>query len=82
MRILAVGDIVGESGVRKLKEALPKIKKEEKIDFVITNGENSAGGMGITEKNFKEILEAGTNVVTMGNHTWGKKDIFKFIEKC
>jgi len=80
MRILAVGDLVGESGVRKLKEILPKIKKEENIDFVITNGENSAGGMGITEKNFKDILEAGTNVITMGNHTWGKKDIFKIID--
>lgn len=80
MRILAVGDIVGESGVKKLKEILPKLKREENIDFVITNGENSAGGMGITEKNFKDILEAGTNVVTMGNHTWGKKDIFKFID--
>ena len=80
MRILAVGDIVGESGVRKLKELLPKIKRDENIDFVITNGENSAGGMGITEKNFKDILEAGTNVITMGNHTWGKKDIFKFID--
>ena len=80
MRILAVGDIVGESGVRKLKEELPRIKKEEQIDFVITNGENSAGGMGITEKNFKDIIEAGTNVITMGNHTWGKKDIFKFID--
>ena len=80
MRILAVGYIVGESGVRKLKEELPRIKKEENIDFVITNGENSAGGMGITEKNFRDILEAGTNVVTMGNHTWGKKDIFKFID--
>ena len=54
---------------------------EEGIDFVITNGENSAGGMGITEKNFKDIIEAGTNVVTMGNHTWGKKDIFKFINE-
>ena len=81
MRILAVGDIIGESGVRKLKEILPKIKKEEKIDFVITNGENSAGGMGITERNFKDILEAGTNVITMGNHTWGKKDIFKLIDE-
>ena len=80
MKILAVGDIVGESGVRKLKEELPKIKKEKNIDFVITNGENSAGGMGLTEKNFKDIMEAGTNVVTMGNHTWGKKDIFKFID--
>jgi len=80
MKILAVGDIIGESGVRKLKEILPKIKKEEKIDFVITNGENSAGGMGITERNFNDLLDAGTNVVTMGNHTWGKKDIFKFID--
>ena len=80
MKILAIGDIVGEAGVRKLKEELPRIKKEENIDFVITNGENAAGGMGLTEKNFKDILEAGTNVVTMGNHTWGKKDIFKFID--
>lgn len=80
MKILAVGDIVGESGVRKLKEELPRIKKEKNIDFVITNGENSAGGMGLTERNFKDIMEAGTNVVTMGNHTWGKKDIFKFID--
>ena len=80
MKVLAVGDIVGEAGVRKLKEELPKIKREENIDFVITNGENSAGGMGITERNFRDILEAGTNVITMGNHTWGKKDIFKFID--
>ena len=80
MKILAVGDIVGESGVQKLKMMLPKIKQEEKIDFVITNGENSAGGMGITERNFKDLLGAGTDVVTMGNHTWGKKDIFKFID--
>ena len=80
MRILAVGDIVGESGVRKLKSILPTLKKEENIDFVITNGENSAGGMGLTEKNFKDIREAGADVITMGNHTWGKKDIFKFID--
>ena len=80
MKILAVGDIVGESGVQKLKTVLPKIKNEEQIDFVITNGENSAGGMGITEKNYKDILFAGTDVITMGNHTWAKKDIFKFID--
>ena len=79
MKVLAVGDIVGESGVKKLKEELQILKKEENIDFVITNGENSAGGMGITEKNLKDILDAGTDVITMGNHTWGKKEIFKFI---
>ena len=82
MKILAVGDIVGESGVRKLKEQLPTIKKNENIDFVITNGENSAGGIGITEKNFKDIIDAGTDVVTLGNHTWGKKDVFKIIDNA
>ncbi len=80
MKVLAIGDIVGEAGVKKLKEELPKIKKQEEIDFVITNGENAAGGMGLTERYFKDIVDAGTNVVTMGNHTWGKKDIFKFID--
>ena len=53
LKILAIGDLVGESGVRKLKELLPKIREEEKIDFVIVNAENSADGMGITNKIFK-----------------------------
>ena len=57
------------------------IRKDKNIDFVIVNGENSAEGMGMTEKNFKDILAQNINVITMGNHTWGKKDIFKFIEK-
>ena len=81
MKILAVGDVVGEGGVQKLKTILPKLKEQEQIDFVITNGENSAGGMGITEKNYKDIISAGTDVVTMGNHTWSKKDIFKIIDE-
>lgn len=80
MRILAVGDIVGENGLKKAKEILPNLKKDKSIDFIIMNGENSAGGMGITEKLYKEMLSMGVNVVTMGNHTWGKKDIFNFID--
>ena len=80
MNILAVGDIVGTIGVQELQQKLPKIKKEWKIDFCIVNGENAAEGMGITENNFKDIINAGADCVTMGNHTWGKKEIFKFID--
>lgn len=80
MKILAVGDIVGTAGVNELKIKLKGIKEKENIDFIIVNGENSAEGMGITEKNFNDIISQGVDVVTMGNHTWGKKDIFKFID--
>lgn len=80
MRIFVVGDIVGNTGVNKVKQVLPQYIKKENIDFVIANGENSADGMGITSKIFKDLIFSGVNVVTMGNHTWGKKDIFNIIE--
>ena len=80
MNILAVGDIVGKNGLEKLKLELPSIIKENNIDFVIVNGENAADGMGLTEKMFNEILDLNVNIVTMGNHTWAKKDIFNFID--
>lgn len=80
MKILTVGDIVGENGLNKLKEILPNLKQRERIDFVIVNGENVAGGMGITSKDFKQILFSGADVVTLGNHTWSKKDVFNIID--
>ena len=80
MKILAVGDIVGSAGIKELKKTLGILRKKENIDFTIVNGENSAEGMGITQKNFDDLLEANVDVITMGNHTWGKKDIFKFID--
>lgn len=80
MKILAVGDLVGTAGVKKLQEKLKTIKEQENVNFTIVNGENAAEGMGITEKNFKDILAQGVDVITMGNHTWGKKDIFRFID--
>lgn len=80
MKILVIGDIVGNSGVKKVKEVIPEYKKQNHIDFVIANGENSADGMGITSKIFEDLKSSGVNIVTMGNHTWGKKDIFSFIE--
>lgn len=80
MKVLAVGDLIGNAGINELKRQLKRIKEKEKIDFIIVNGENSAEGMGITEKNFNDILSQNVDVITMGNHTWGKKDIFKFID--
>ena len=80
MRLLAVGDIVGNVGIKKAKEIIPNLIEKEKIDFVIINGENAADGMGITEKNLKDLIDLKADVITMGNHTWAKKDIFNFID--
>ena len=80
MKILAVGDLIGNAGIKELRKQLDKIRKEENIDFIIVNGENAAEGMGITQKNLDDILSQKVDVITMGNHTWGKKDIFKFID--
>ena len=80
MKILAVGDIIGNAGVKELKKQLSKIKKEKNIDFIIVNGENSAEGMGITEKNFNDILKEVQDVVTMGNLPWPKKEISNLIK--
>ena len=79
MNILAVGDLVGENGLDKLEQVLPKIKEKYQIDFIISNSENVAGGMGINFKTFDRLLKLQIDVITMGNHTWAKKDIFKFI---
>ena len=80
MKILAVGDLVGETGVEKLKVTLPILQEAEHIDFTIINGENSAGGMGMTSKIYNELNRLNIDVITMGNHTWGKRDIFTFID--
>jgi len=81
MNILTIGDIVGNIGINKLKTELKDIKNKYNIDFVIVNGENSAEGMGITVKNFKDIIATGVDCITMGNHTWGKKEIFQIIDE-
>ena len=79
MKILTIGDIVGEVGINYLKDNLKTFVNENNIDFIIANGENAADGMGITEKNFKDLMDLNIDVITMGNHTWAKKDIFKII---
>ena len=80
MKILAVGDVIGTVGKNMLKEYLAKIKEENQIDFTIVNGENSADGLGITKIDLDEIYKYGADAVTLGNHTWAKRDIFKFID--
>src|SRR5699024_5525021 len=74
-----VGDLVGENGLEMLKKNLKNLQEAENIDFTIVNSENVAGGMGITSKIFQELNKLNIDVLTMGNHTWGKRDIFSFI---
>jgi len=80
MNILILGDIVGPSGREALIKKLPNLIKEKKLDFVIVNGENAADpGVGITKKNTEEFFEAGTDVITTGNHVWDQKETMEFI---
>jgi metallophosphoesterase (TIGR00282 family) len=79
MRILFIGDIVGEPGRQAMRELLPKIVKREKIDFVVANGENTAGGSGITPMIVDELLGYGVDVITSGDHIWKRKEILDRI---
>ena len=81
MRILFLGDVVGNSGCSKLVEDLPSQKKQRKIDFVIVNGENAdESGVGLTQKICQKFFSSGVDVITSGNHIWDQKDIMQFIE--
>lgn len=80
MKLLFIGDVVGSSGRTALKQYLPRLKQKYNPVVTIVNGENAAGGRGITEKIYKELLHAGADVITLGNHTWDHKEIFDFID--
>lgn len=80
MRIFAVGDVVGNPGRTVLKENLKSVQEKYKIDFTIVNGENASGGVGIDPRCATEIFDAGANVITLGNHTWRKKDVVKILD--
>jgi len=81
MRILFIGDVVGSPGREMVKQYLPKLKAKFRPALTIVNGENAAGGRGITRDIYRQFLEAGANVITLGNHTWDQKEIFDFIQK-
>ncbi len=82
MRILFVGDIVGRSGRIVAYERLPKLIHDWKLDLVVANGENAAGGFGITETIYRELLDAGVDAITLGNHAWDQKEALVFIERA
>ncbi len=80
MKLLFVGDVVGSMGREMISEYLPKLKKKHLPDFTIVNGENAASGRGITEKIYKQFIQDGANMVTLGNHAWDNRDVFDFID--
>lgn len=82
MRLLFLGDVVGSAGRAAVKETLPKLRDRYGADFVVVNGENAAGGFGITEPILNELLDAGADVVTTGNHVWDQREALVFIERC
>jgi metallophosphoesterase (TIGR00282 family) len=82
MRILFIGDIVGRSGRAVLLARLPGLVRDWKLDFVAVNGENAAGGFGITEAIYQEFIDAGADAITGGNHSWDQKEALVFIERA
>jgi metallophosphoesterase (TIGR00282 family) len=82
LRILFVGDVVGRSGRDAIMEHLPKVIADWKLDLTVVNGENSAGGFGITEAIYNDFLDAGADAVTLGNHSWNQKEALVFIERA
>lgn len=79
MNLLFIGDVVGSLGRDMVKEYLPKLKEKYRPHLTIINGENAASGKGITEKIYRQFLENGAQVVTLGNHAWDNREIFEFI---
>ncbi|MCW2990285.1 MAG: family metallophosphoesterase, partial [Solirubrobacterales bacterium] len=80
-KILFVGDVVGGLGRRALLALLPRLVAEHAPDFVVVNGENAAGGLGITPKIADELFAAGVDVITLGNHTYQRKEIYPYLDR-
>lgn len=81
MRILMIGDIIGQPGRRAVRRLVPELRREFGIDLVIANGENAAGGFGITLDTAEELLESGVDVLTSGNHIWDQKEIIPHLDE-
>ncbi len=82
MRLLFIGDVVGRSGRTIVNQRLPDLVSDWKLDLVVVNGENSAGGFGITEIIYNELIDAGADAITLGNHAWDQREALVFIERA
>ena len=80
MRVLFIGDVVGQPGRRVLKEILPGLRHEQRLDVIIANGENAAAGRGLTLKTAKEMFNAGVDIISSGNHIWDQKEIIEELD--
>ena len=80
-KVLAVGDVVGNPGLSRIRRNLRQLKRKTGADFVVVNGENAAV-VGITPDQAEDILDAGADVITMGNHTWSKREIVTYMDDC
>lgn len=81
MRVLILGDVVGRPARRAIRDLVPSLVEREKVDLAIANAENAAGGIGVDIKSAKELLSAGLNVLTSGNHIWKKKEIYAYLDE-
>jgi hypothetical protein len=81
MRILFIGDVVGKPGRQAVQAIVPGLIQEHSLDFVIANGENSAGGSGLTPETAEDLFAGGVDVITMGDHSWDQKEILKIIDR-
>lgn len=81
MKVLAIGDTVGEPGRKIIETLLPRLREEEGLDFVVVNGENLAGGSGLTPETSQDLFRAGVDCIMSGDHIWDKKEIFEIIDE-
>jgi 2',3'-cyclic-nucleotide 2'-phosphodiesterase len=80
MQILAIGDVIGKPGRQAVQKLLPGLRRQYELDLVIANGENAAGGLGLTLTTAREMLEAGVDILTSGNHIWDQKEIIPYLD--
>ena len=81
MRVMFIGDIFAKSGRRAVVENIERIRKEEQLDLVIANAENASHGRSLTQGNYKELIDAGVDLITMGNHTWDTQEAYSVLDE-